>query len=145
MIGEWTAATVRARALASRRIGRAHARTVATAGTLAAAMDALGETPYGRNLEAGTSVAAAGRAVWSTLLWHLRILAGWSPAAGMDRVRLLASGFEIANVVGYLAQLDGFPAAPPFELGHLETAWRNVRRAPTAARRAAGARAIGLG
>lgn len=131
MIGEWTAATVRAQALASRRIGRARVRAVAAAGTLAAALDALGDTPYGHNLEAGMSVAAAGRAVWSTLLWHLRILAGWSPAPGMDRVRLLASGFEIANVVGYLAQLDGFPAATPFELGRLETAWRNVRSAPT--------------
>ena len=133
MIGEWTAPAVRARALASRRIGRERVRAVATSPTLAAALAVLADTPYGRDLTPGMTLAIAGRAVWSTLLWHLRILAGWSPAAGMNRVRLLAGGFEIANVVGYLAQLDGFSAAPPFELGRLETAWRNVRRVTTAA------------
>jgi len=132
MTGEWTAVTVRARALASRRVGSERARSLALAGSLEAALATLEGTPYGVDLHVGMDLAGAGRAIWSTLLWHLRILAGWSPSRGMDRVRLLAAGFEIANILGRLSQLEGRPSAPPFVIGTLETAWGAVGRAQSA-------------
>jgi hypothetical protein len=44
-------------------------------------------------------------------------------------VRLLAGGFEIANIVGRLAQFDGRAAIAPYELGALSTAWDPISRA----------------
>jgi len=131
-MGEWTAVAVRSRALGSRRIGRDQALALARCGSLEAALTALHATPYGAELHPGMDLNAAGRAIWSVLLWHLRILAGWAPGRGMDRVRLLAAGFEIANVLGQLARLEGRAAAPPFVLGRLDTAWITVARAQSA-------------
>lgn len=74
-------------------------------------------------------LAAAERAISSTLLWHLRVLAGWAPSAGHDRVRVLAAAFEIANIVGKLAQFAGWPVIAPYELGAFATAWPHVARA----------------
>jgi hypothetical protein len=77
-------------------------------------------------------LASAEHALSSTLLWHLRVLAGWAPSRGLDRVRLLAAGFEIANVVGLLARLEGRAAAPPYALGALATSWGTISRAASA-------------
>jgi len=74
-------------------------------------------------------LAAAEHAVSNTLLWHLRVLAGWAPSRGLGRVRLLAGGFEIANVARRLQELAGAPAAEPFQLGALSTAWSEVSQA----------------
>ena len=54
----------------------------------------------------------------ATLLWHLRVLAGWLPRDGARQLRLLAGGFEIANVDEHLRRLpvaDGaaVPAGHP--------------------------------
>src|SRR5689334_25150384 len=94
----WVAGSVRARALARRRLGRAGDRALATTGSLGASIVTLAASPYGRDVRAGSSLADAQRAVGATLLWHLRVLAGWQPAEGSQAVRALAGWFEIANV-----------------------------------------------
>ncbi|MFI1200804.1 hypothetical protein ACH4VR_15385 [Streptomyces sp. NPDC020883] len=119
----------RARGLLERCPGAAGARRVAAAGTLDEAVRRLATTPYQRRLTAGMSLPAAQRAVAATLLWHLRVLAGWLPRRGVDDLRLLASGFEIVNVEGHLRQLSGEPSEPsPYELGALATAWHHLSR-----------------
>lgn len=132
MIGDWTAASVRARGLAARRVGVAASRTLAQANSLADALVALSHTPYDHDVRGGMNLAAAERAVTSTLLWNLRVLAGWAPSRGHDRVRVLAGAFEIANILGKLAQFDGPAAVAPYELGALATAWPLVARASNA-------------
>jgi hypothetical protein len=146
VIGDWTAVAVRARGLAARRLGRAGAQQLARSGSLDEAVRFLSRTPpYGRDVQAGMDLASAEYALSSTLLWHLRVLAGWAPSRGLDRVRLLAAGFEIANVVGLLARLEGRGAAPPYALGALATRWGTISRAASAedVRRALAASAWG--
>ena len=62
-------------------------------------------------------------AVAGSVLWHLRILAGWVPETGVRVLRVLAGGFEIANVDQHLVELSGGTARPPFRMGMLATAW----------------------
>jgi hypothetical protein len=145
MIGDWTAVAVRARGLASRRLGSAGAQKLARSGSLDEGVSILSRTPYGRDARIGMDLAAAEHAISSTLLWHLRVLAGWAPSRGVDRVRLLAAGFEIANVVGRLARLEGRFAAPPYALGALATSWGTISQAASAdgVRRALAASAWG--
>jgi hypothetical protein len=121
MTADWVAVTVRGRGLAGRRIGVAGARRLARLPSLAAAVDALSRTAYRRDVRSGMDVRAAQHAVYATLTWHLRILAGWAPPYGADRVRRLASAFEIANVAAQVARFDGRPAEPPYQLGALST------------------------
>jgi hypothetical protein len=130
--GDWTAASVRARALSARRVGRDACRTLARSHSLADALVTLTHTPYDHDVRIGMNVAAAERAVARTLLWHLRVLAGWAPSRGHDRIRVLAGAFEIANILGKLAQFDAPAAAAPYELGALAAAWPLVDRASNA-------------
>jgi hypothetical protein len=115
--------------MARRRLGIPAARRLAGAGSLAEALGTLAGSPYRRVAGTGAAdgpvgrVAAAQRAVAETLLWNLRVLAGWLPAAGAERLRVLAGWFEIANVDEHLRALAGQPADPPFRLGTLATAW----------------------
>ena len=138
MTGDWTAVAVRARGLAARRLGRIGARAVAKSGSLDEAIGALSRTPYGRDVRPGMDLVAAEHAIMSTFLWHLRVLAGWAPSRGLDRVRLLAAGFEIANVLGRLAHLEGRRALAPYELGALSSVWSSVAQgaSPEALRQA---------
>lgn len=132
MIGDWTAVAVRARGLATRRLGRAGAQNLAHTKSLDEALLMLSRTPYRRDVRIGMDLASAERALGDTLLWHLRVLAGWAPSRGLDRVRLLAAGFEIANVVGLLARLEGRRTAAPYDLGALTTGWATISRATSA-------------
>jgi hypothetical protein len=128
----WTAGVTRARLLLSRSIGPARARAVAGAPSLADALAALAGSAYGERVHAGQDVAAAQRGVADTLLWHLRILAGWLPGTGGALIRTLAGWFEIANVDARIAALVGDGREPkPFALGTLATAWRTADRART--------------
>lgn len=129
MIADWVAVAVRGRGLAGRRLGRDGARRLAHAPSLAAALTGLAQTPYGRDVRAGMNLGTAQHAVYATLAWHLRILAGWAPSRGADGVRRLAAGLEIANIVGKLAELTGRPAQPAFTLGALAIGWTNVAAA----------------
>jgi hypothetical protein len=128
----WVAGTVRARALARRRLGAGAARALAACPSLGDALAALAATPYRREVQQGQGLAEAQRAVSGTLLWHLRVLAGWLPRRGTQMLRVLAGWFEIANVDELLHRLAGGAAEEPFQLGALATAWPRlaVARSP---------------
>src|SRR5690606_12474364 len=116
----WVAGSVRARAMARRRLGVANARVLA-GGDLAAALTMLAASPY-QPVSPGSSLAEAQRRVAETLLWHLRVLAGWLPADGAQLLRLLAGWYEIAYVEEHLQALSGAAPEPPYQLGTLATA-----------------------
>jgi len=119
----WVGASVRSRAMSRRRIGLAGARALASCATLDEALEVLSESPYGRDVHPGQTLPQAQRAVAVTLLWHIRILAGWVPRGDSRQLRILAGGFEVANVDERLRELTGGAAEPPFHLGSLATAW----------------------
>ncbi len=119
----WVAGVTRARAMLSRRVGASGARQVAAAGNLGEALRCLTATSYRKYLQAGGTLEDAQRAVTATLLWHLRVLAGWQPREGVAAIRLLAAGFEIANVEDHLRSLSGELPPEPYRLGALATAW----------------------
>lgn len=129
----WVAGVTRAEAMASARAGPTTARHLATAANLSDALRLLSATPYRRGLDVGAGVAQAQRAVTEALVWQLRVLAGWQPRSGSAAVRLLASGFEIANTRGHMRSLSGASAPPPYHLGALSTAWPRLCGAPSRA------------
>lgn len=118
----WVAGTGRSKALLTRCLGAQAARELA-AGSLDAALRRLSTTAYRRFLPADASLAQAQRAVSATLLWHLRVLAGWLPRPGAKALRALATGFEIANIEDLLRSFGGGRTPPPYRLGSLATAW----------------------
>ncbi|MGF7120591.1 hypothetical protein [Rhodococcus sp. AG1013] len=126
MSTSWVAGTVRARALAQRRIGADAARQLARSGTRSDAVRAVSQTPYGHAVHPADSLAAAQHGVSATLLWQLRVLAGWLPHDGVDVVRLLARGFEIANIDEQLAQDGRGVGDPLYRLGALATAGHRI-------------------
>ena len=122
----------RARLLLSRAIGPGLASTIAGSPSLADGLAALAGSAYGERVRAGQDLTAAERGVAETLLWHLRILAGWLPAGGAALVRALAGWFELANIDARLAALAGDGREPvPFALGTLATAWGAAEQART--------------
>ncbi len=107
---------------------------VASSASLADGVGALAGSAYGERVQARDDLAAAQRGVAETLLWHLRILAGWLPAEGAGLVRALATRFELENIDARLAALVGDGREPPpFVLGGLATAWPRVEEAHTVA------------
>jgi vacuolar-type H+-ATPase subunit C/Vma6 len=125
----WVAGSVRARALAQRRLGAANARRIAASGSLREAQRALSGTAYGDQVRPGQDLAATQREIASALLWDLRVLAGWLPPDGVRRLRVLAAWFELANVDEMLQGFAGQPAEAQFQLGGLATAWPRLRQA----------------
>lgn len=128
MSTSWVAGSVRARAMTRRRLGTAGCRALAASPSLEVALTGLAGTPYGHDVQAGHSLAEAEQAVGATLLWHLRVLAGWLPRGGAGTLRLLAAGFETANVDEHLRGLAGreneaYGVVTPYRLGTLATAW----------------------
>ncbi|KAB8181795.1 hypothetical protein FH608_050695 [Nonomuraea phyllanthi] len=111
-----------------RRVGTAGARRIATCGSVREAVTLLGDTPYGHDVRRGQSLAEAQWAVLATLLWHLRVLAGWLPREGAQMVRVLARWFELANTDELMCRLAGGVAEPEFSLGSLGTTWQRLRR-----------------
>jgi hypothetical protein len=128
MSAGWVAGGVRAQAMARRRLGVAAARELAAA-PVRSAITILAASPYGRRVRVGDTATAASRGVADTLLWNMRVLAGWVPVDGASTLRLLAGWFEIANVDEHLRALSGRSADPPFSLGTLATAWPRLRAA----------------
>ncbi|MGW7792580.1 hypothetical protein ACWGKX_34665, partial [Streptomyces tricolor] len=98
---------MRARALVGRYPGAQGAREIARGPTLDDALRRLAETPYGRYARTAGSLPEGQRAIAATLLWHLRVLAGWLPRGGARLLAPLAAGFEMANVVSLLPAPDG--------------------------------------
>jgi hypothetical protein len=127
----WVAGAARARLLCRHRVGIAGARALAAASGPEAAVAALADSPYGRDVRAGMPVTDARRAVGAVCLWHLRVLAGWLPPRAGGVVRVFAARFELANIGDRLAALDGVPVGAPYELGSLSVAWPRVARAST--------------
>jgi hypothetical protein len=134
MKSDWVAASVRARSMARRRVGAGTSLALAAEGTLGAALSSLQESRscYAERLRAVSGLAAAERAIHETLLWQLRVLAGWLPASGTALARAFAGTFEIENIVALAHQLDGGAEAPePYRLGALATAWHRLGSAGT--------------
>jgi hypothetical protein len=123
MTAGWVAGSVRARAMARRVLGAEAARQLAASRSLPEAQRMLQQTPFRGAAEVGLSLAAAQHAVAETILWDMRVLAGWLPRDGVSLLRLLAAYFEIANVDELLQTLAGRPSDPEFQLGALATAW----------------------
>ena len=133
MSAGWVAGSVRARALARRRLGAGAARQLAASGSLRDAQQVLAATAYGRRVRPGQDLAETQHQVAGALLWDLRVLAGWLPQDGVRLLRVLAAWFELANVEEMLQALAGRPADTEFELGALATAWPRLRQADSRA------------
>jgi hypothetical protein len=129
MSAGWVAGSVRARSLACRRVGPEAARQLAACRSLGDALRMLAATRYGAGIQPQQSLAAAQRAVAGTVLWDLRVLAGWLPGDGVRLLRVLGAWFEVANVDELLQAIAGRPAEAEFELGALATAWPRLRQA----------------
>lgn len=136
----WVAGDVRARLLASRRIGAGPARAIADCGSLEQALQALAKSPYGAHSPYLLTLREAQRSVAESVLWHLRVLAGWLPPSARDLLRTLAAWFEIVNIEEREAYLLGAPFQAPFQLGSLTTAWKTIaaEASPTGLRDALG-------
>ena len=129
MSAGWVAGSVRARALARRRLGAEHARRLAACGSLSDALRMLAVTAYGANLRPDQPLAVAQRQIANSVLWDLRVLAGWLPSGGVRLLRILGAWFEVANVDELLQSIAGRPAEAEFQLGALATAWPRLRQA----------------
>ncbi|MGZ4389632.1 MAG: hypothetical protein ACXVZL_09655 [Gaiellaceae bacterium] len=130
MSGAWIAGSVRAQLLASqRRLGAEHARDLAAAPSLSAAVAALGRTGYGREVRLERGLAGAQRAIAATTLLNLRVLAGWLPGDALGLLRALAAWFELVNIEDRVAYLGGLELRHPFELGALAAAWPRAAEA----------------
>jgi hypothetical protein len=129
MSAGWVAGSVRARALARRRLGAEYARRLASCGSLNEALRMLGATAYGVGLRPDQPLALAQRQIADSVLWDLRVLAGWLPSGGVRLLRVLGAWFEVANVDELLQSIAGRPAEAEFQLGALATAWPRLRQA----------------
>lgn len=139
----WAAGGVRARAMAQRRYGASAARQLASCGSLSEALDRLASTPYAHQVRPGMTLGEAQHAVAATTLWHYRVLSGWVPTEGVQLLRVMAAGFEIANVDRLL---DSYSATPDrvemqrdqldlgltYQLGALATAWPRLEQVRSA-------------
>jgi hypothetical protein len=132
MTAGWVAGTVRAQAMARRVLGADSARQAASCRSLQEAQRMLRSTSFRGAAEPDLSLAAAQHAVAETILWDLRVLAGWLPRDGVSLLRLLAGWFEIANVDELLLTLAGQPSGTEFQLGALATAWPRLSEARSA-------------
>ncbi len=129
MSAGWVAASVRARAMARRRLGPDGARRLATAPGLDAALGVLAGSTYGHDVRPGTGLGEAQRAVVATLVWNLRVLAGWCPREGVTVLRVLAAPVEVGDVVDRAEAMAGRPAPAPYALGALAGTGPDVRAA----------------
>ncbi|MGB8380646.1 MAG: hypothetical protein WCG47_05230, partial [Dermatophilaceae bacterium] len=129
MTAGWVAGGVRARAMSGRRLGAAGCRQLASLPGLAEAVDVLAVSPYGHLVRPGQTLAEAQHAVSATVLWNLRVLAGWVPHGDARILRVLAGGFEIANTDERLRELSATASEPAFHLGTLGTAWNHIETA----------------
>lgn len=129
MSAGWVAASVRARAMTRRRLGRVEADRLAATPSVDAAVSALTNTPYGSHVEAGQTLPEVQRSVVDTVAWNVRVLAGWTPREGVRILRALIAVLEAANVRDHLLRLAGADPPAPYRLGGLTTAW--LRLQPT--------------
>jgi hypothetical protein len=131
MSAGWVAGNVRARAMSRRRIGSAAVHALARHHDLGEATAALARTSYGHDVRAGQDLDTAQRAVVASVLWNLRVLAGWQPLRGVATMRLLFGAVERSNVLAHLEAMLGAEPRAPYQLGALGTAWSRVSRTST--------------
>lgn len=130
MIADWVAASVRARGMAQRQVGRGGCDRIGASRDFDGALALLSGSIYGVRLEGVSTLSEAQRAVNDTVLWHLRVLAGWLPASGTQLVTAAAAGFEVDNIVALAQHLQGRAnATAHYELGALATAWPTLSTA----------------
>ena len=132
----WVAGSVRARAMANRRLGRDAALQLAASPTPEDAVRSLARTTYGRHVHDGQTTAQAERGVLQALVWNARVLAGWTTRDGVATLRTLVAPLEVLSIEEHLERLTR-PGAEPgptpgqLDLGGLATAWPRVRRTTT--------------
>jgi hypothetical protein len=131
MPASWVGASVRAKLLGNRRLGSGGAAAIANSGRLAAGLQLLTNSPYGADLTTDMTLEEAQRHVASTVLWNMRLIAGWLPPGGSATLQPLAAWFEIANIEERLAYMGGGGHPSPYQLGHLGIAWPGVSRSTT--------------
>jgi len=117
--GAWVGADVRSVAMSRRTVGRAGAASIAACKDLATALTELQSSPYARDVRPSHDLARAQRGVAATLLWNVRVIAGWVPASGVGMLRIAMAWFEIVNVEARLRPADRGPSPPQFEMGSL--------------------------
>lgn len=123
----WVAATVRAKAMARRRIGAGAARRIALAQGLPDALGMLAGTAYTQASAPSTSLPAAERLVAAAELWQLRVLSGWLPRSAVGLARALGGRYERANIETHARSL----AEPGrhreyYDLGSLAMSWPRI-------------------
>jgi hypothetical protein len=129
----WVAGAIRGRALARRRLGDEGVQALTRLASLPDALRYLADSSYGHRVRGDLDVAGARRAIAETSLWHLRVLTGWLPPAGVEIVRALAGWFELANMEARAATLASQERwqEPSYTLGALFTVWPKASGAAT--------------
>ena len=133
MSAGWVAASVRARAMTRRRLGRVEVLRLGASPSVEAAVSSLALTTYGSQVRPDLSLLDAQRAVVNTVAWNIRVLAGWTPREGVAMLRALIAPLEVANVRDHLLRLAGADPPEPLRLGGLTTAWARVQRTTSVA------------
>ncbi|HEU4947153.1 MAG TPA: hypothetical protein VFT31_08375 [Kribbella sp.] len=119
----WVAATVRAKAMARRRIGAGAARRIAMAPSLSDGLGLLAGTAYEKAAATGTSLREAERLIGEAELWELRVLAGWVPGSAVGLARALGARYERANIEAHARALEEGAPQYLFQLGSLALSW----------------------
>lgn len=123
----WVAATVRAKAMARRRIGAGAARRIAGSPNLSDALGLLRGTAYTKASAPGTSLPAAERLVAAAELWQLRVLAGWLPRSAVGLARALGARYERANIETHARSLaEPGRSGQYYDLGSLALSWPRI-------------------
>ncbi len=132
MSAGWVAGSVRARAMIQRCLGRTAVRDLAASSSVDAALLILAHSPYGHDIRPEQNLDEAQRAVVGTVVWNLRVLAGWMPREGVTMLRVLLGVLEAANVDDHLGGLTGAEPPAPYRLGLLSTTWPRLARTTSA-------------
>lgn len=127
MSAGWVAASVRARAMTRRRLGRVEAVRLAVTGSVEAVVAELVDTPYGSHVGPGQTLLEVQRSIVDAVIWNVRVLAGWTPREGVTILRTLIATLEAANVRDHVLRLAGADPPAPFRLGGLTTAWKRLQ------------------
>lgn len=126
MSAGWVAGNVRAKAMLNRRVGVTRARELASAESLSAAQQLLSDTSYRRDVLVGQTLPESEYGLNANLLWQLRVLAGWQPPTGAGVIRMLAGGFEVANICAHARALAGGETERAYVLGGLSLVWPRI-------------------
>jgi hypothetical protein len=123
----WVAASVRAKAMARRRLGAGAARRIALSPGLSDALGLLAGTAYARASVPGTPLSEAERLVAELELWQLRVLSGWLPRSAVGLARALGARYERSNIESLARHLAGGARSRQYyDLGSLALSWPRI-------------------